>query len=63
MLFYAVKHDLYFAAIFNTLERCFYNVYIWFGKPLDKHNYLRLAVKTKNKLQWLFHICVKFEVN
>ena len=25
MHFYAVKHDLYFAAIFNTLERCFKN--------------------------------------
>ena len=24
MHFYAVKHDLYFAAIFNTLERCFF---------------------------------------
>ena len=25
MHFYAVKHDLHFAAIFNTLQRCFLN--------------------------------------
>ena len=24
MHFYAVKHDLHFAAILNTLQRCFY---------------------------------------
>ena len=42
MHFYAVKHDLYFAAIFNKLQ-----VFLkWFGKP-SYINMSEIALKAK----------------
>ena len=52
MHFSAVKNDLYFAAILNTLHRSFQNG--------SENHYISIIwdkFKTKNENEWLFHVC------